>query len=178
MITDNSAVHRSTDVGKRVAALNIHAAFLPLYSPDLNTIIHPEEPKEDRSSNEDHEPMISLSEGHLFILRSWFGDHGNKVRSIRSQILKLIGCTPTAKKTVEEFEEKNNVKLPRILSEFLEYAADNPLFFKRPIDLHKRKMFPSLYGELQEMYCYHDDAETVFYLLRHDPRFVMYVISR
>jgi len=52
------------------------------------------------------------------------------------------------------------------------------LLLKRPFDLLKRKMFPSLYGELQEVYCYHDDAETVFYLLRHDPRFVMYIISR
>ncbi len=43
-------------------------------------------------------------------------------------ILKILGYTePTGKKELEIFEKENNLKLPRLLFEFLSLAKDNPL---------------------------------------------------
>ncbi len=45
------------------------------------------------------------------------------------EIVKLLGYTkPAAKEELQQFEQKNNIKLPTQLFDFLSYARNNPLF--------------------------------------------------
>jgi len=68
MVTDNFAVHRSADVGRKAAELDIHLVFLPPYSPDLNPIEYIWKSLKrvvSKTRITDREHMTSVLEGHF-----------------------------------------------------------------------------------------------------------------